>query len=150
MVDKRYQYALKQINDILENTEEELTNQIPKQVKEFIQKNMDKNYESKIQKDKDLDKQELLPETEDILSLFYRNYWATEEEKIEFYKKDEIEWQEEMKKQEEQNIEKILEKRKNRIQPDNTKRELTVIEEKSLLKKILDKIKRIFHKNVKS
>lgn len=150
MVDKRYQYALKQINDILENTEEELVNQIPKQVKEFIQKNMDKNYESKIQKDKDLDKQELLPETEDILSLFYRNYWATEEEKIEFYKKDEIEWQEEMKKQEEQNIEKILEKRKNRIQPDNTKKELTVIEEKSLLKKILDKIKRIFHKNVKS
>lgn len=149
MVDKRYQYALKQINDILENTEEELVNQIPKQVKEFIQKNMDKNYESKIQKDKELDKQELLPETEDILSLFYRNYWATEEEKIEFYKKDEIEWQEEMKKQEEQNIEKILEKRKNKTQPDNTKKELTVIEEKSLLKKILDKIKRIFHKNVK-
>lgn len=149
MVDKRYQYALKQINDILENTEEELVNQIPKQVKEFIQKNMDKNYESKIQKDKELDKQELLPETEDILSLFYRNYWTTEEEKIEFYKKDEIEWQEEMKKQEEQNIEKILEKRKNKTQPDNTKKELTVIEEKSLLKKILDKIKRIFHKNVK-
>lgn len=150
MVDKRYQYALKQINDILENTEEELVNQIPKQVKEFIQKNMDKNYESKIQKDKDLDKQGLLPETEDILSLFYRNYWATEEEKIEFYKKDEIEWQEEMKKQKEQSIEKILEKRKNRTQPDNTKKELTVIEEKSILKKILDKIKRIFHKNVKS
>lgn len=150
MVDKRYQYALKQINDILENTEEELVNQIPKQVKEFIQKNMDKNYKSKIQKDKDLDKQELLPETEDILSLFYRNYWATEEEKIEFYKKDEIEWQEEMKKQEEQDIEKILEKRKNRIQASNTKKQLTVVEEKSILKKILDKIKGVFRKNVKS
>lgn len=39
-----------------------------------------------------MDKQLILPETENILSLIYRNYWATEEEKANFSNKDKNEY----------------------------------------------------------
>ena len=57
-----------------------------------------------------MDKQLILPETENILSLIYRNYWATEEEKANFSNKDKNEYiGQEFK---ENNIHEIFEQRK--------------------------------------
>lgn len=147
MVDKKYQIALKEVNDVLENTEEILVNKIPRKVIEFIKKYMDSSYENKIEEGKELKRQNLLPETEAILSLLYRSYWATEEEKIEIIKRDKIELE---KEQERQNIEKILENKRNQKKDINIEKQLMIIEKKSLLTKILDKIKTIFKKKSKS
>lgn len=148
MVDKKYKQALKEVNDILENTEEELINKIPKTVKEFIRNNMDEDYASKIQSDLELDKQDLLEETEEILSLLYRNYWATEEEKKEISKRDDEEFQQEKKLNEEQDIENIFEKRKNN-KKNSSEKQLIVVKKESVLMKLLNKIIKMF-KNSKT
>lgn len=98
MVDVKYRNALAEVHQILRYTEEELVCQIPKSVKKFILENRNKNYLTSIVENKSLEEQEVLPETQAILALFYRNYWASEEEKQEFEKQDTIELEKEQKK----------------------------------------------------
>ena len=84
-----------------------------------------------------------MPETENFLSLIYRSYWAAEEEKEEFAKKDKEELQ---KALEEQDIQKIFENK--RINKKNDEEvQLVPVKEKSILKKVLEKIKSFFIKN---
>ena len=148
MVDKNYKKALKEVNDILENTEEELINAIPKNVKEFIRNNMDEDYESKIQSNLEIDKQDLLEETEEILSLLYRNYWATEEEKMEISRRDDEEIQLDKKIREEQDIENIFKKRKNN-KKNSCENQLIVVKKQNIFTKIINKIIKMF-KNFKT
>lgn len=88
MINSTYPNALKEVSDILENTDEELLNKIPANFIEFIHENMNPNYKSNIDYNVDIDKQQLLYETSAILSLIYRSYWATEEEKKYLAEKD--------------------------------------------------------------
>ena len=88
MTNNTYQNALKEVYDILENTDEELVNKIPKNFMEFIHENMNPQYKSNINPNIDIDKQNLLYETSAILSLIYHSYWATEDEKKYLAEKD--------------------------------------------------------------
>ena len=88
MVDEVYQNAFKEVSDILENTDEELIKKIPSKFIDFIRNNMNKNYITNINREIRISEQKLLRETESILSLIYRTYWATEEEKREFSEED--------------------------------------------------------------
>lgn len=146
MLDKKYQKALKEVNDILENTEENLVNQIPKKMIDFIHSNMDNSYKINIKKDTPLNQQNLMQETEEVLSLLYRSYWATEEEKKLLAQKDKKEILEEEKRiekeQEENNIEKIFERRKNNSNRDVLENQMIVVKEKTIFQRILDRIKR--------
>lgn len=152
MKDEKYQRALKEVNDILENTEEELVKKIPQKMIKFIQNNMDINYETSIEKNKRIDQQKLLPETEEILSLLFRSYWATEEEKelIAIKDKKQLEEEERKKEQEIKNTENIFENRKNNSSKNIIEKQLMVVEEKSIFQKILDKIKAIFKQKRKA
>ena len=113
MLDKKYQKALKEVNDILENTEQNLVNQIPRKMIDFIHSNMDNGYKTNIKKDTSLSKQSLMQETEEILSLLYRSYWATEEEKKLLAQKDKKEILEEEKRIEKEQEEKEETKNEN-------------------------------------
>lgn len=88
MINSTYANALKEVSDILENTDEELLNRLPENFIEFIHENMNKSYKSNIDFNVDIDKQNLLYETSAILSLIYRSYWATDEEKKYLAEKD--------------------------------------------------------------
>lgn len=88
MTNNTYPNALKEVSDILENTDEELLNRLPENFIEFIHENMNKSYKSNIDFNVDIDKQNLLYETSAILSLIYRSYWATDEEKKYLAEKD--------------------------------------------------------------
>lgn len=149
MIDNIYRNAFKEVYDILQNTEDELVEKIPDRFINFIKENMNVDYKINIRKDIEIDKQKLLKETEAILSLIYRSYWATNEEKKEFAIKDEQEHNEneERKKEEYQgkDIYEIFEKRKNinKVTLDN---KLMVIEKESFIKKIFNKILSIIHK----
>lgn len=149
MIDNIYRNAFKEVYDILQNTEDELVEKIPDRFINFIKENMNVDYKTNIRKDIEIDKQKLLKETEAILSLIYRSYWATNEEKKEFAIKDELEHNEneERKKEEYQgkDIYEIFEKRKNinKVTLDN---KLMVIEKESFIKKIFNKILSIIHK----
>ena len=117
MIDEIYKNSFKEVYDILENTEEDLLSKIPNSFMNFIKNNMNVDYKTSINLNETIDKQHLLKETEAILSLIYRSYWATDEEKNEFAKKDNLELikEEEQKKEQYQgkDIYKVFEERKN-------------------------------------
>ena len=101
MIDEVYRNSFKEVHDILENTDDELLAKIPSKFMEFLNNNMNSDYMTNIDPNIDIDKQPLLKETEALLSLIYRSYWATADEKKEFAIKDadELKKKEEMKKQ---------------------------------------------------
>lgn len=143
MVDEIYQNAFKEVNRILENTDEELVKRIPTKFMDFIKSNMNINYVTNIKPEIDIDKQKLLRETESILSLIYRTYWATDEEKNEFLKNDRAEFYEKEERKKEEyagkNIDEIFQKRK--IATENAlNNSLMVIEKDGFIKRIFKKI----------
>ena len=141
MIDNVYKNAFKEVYEILQNTEEELVKKIPQKFVEFLQSNMNKDYQINIDNTIEIDKQSILPETEAILALIYRSYWATDEEKLEFANMDK---QEQMKQEfQGKSIDEIFEQRKNinNITIDNN---LMVIEEESFIKTIFKKILKFF------
>lgn len=92
MIDDVYRNSFKEVYVILENTDNELLSKIPVKFMNFIKKNMNNEYETKINLNVDINKQHLLKETEAILSLIYRSYWATNNEKKEIALKDKNEF----------------------------------------------------------
>lgn len=147
MIDNVYKNSLKEVYDILENTESALLEKIPKKFMNFIKENMNVSYKNNINPEIELAKQPLLKETESILALIYRSYWATDTEKQEFYFKDKNEFinNEKIKQKEYQgkDVYKVFEERKNidKITLDNN---LMVIEKESFLRKFFKKILNIF------
>lgn len=149
MIDEAYRNSFKEVYVIWENTESELLYKIPTNFINFIKDNMNNDYETNIDPSVDIDKQKLLNETEAILSLIYRSYWATDEEKKEFEIQDQKDFieNEEKKKKEYQgkDIYQIFEERKNinKITIDNN---LMVIEKENFIKRFFKKILNIFQK----
>ena len=147
MIDEIYKNSFKEVYDILKNTDQELLNKIPSKFMDFIKDNMNTDYQTNIKTDLEIDKQTLLKETESILSLIYRSYWATDEEKQNFKLKDneELLKAEELKKSQYKDIDEIFQKRKNinNVTLDNN---IMVIEKENFIKKIFNKILSRFRK----
>ena len=78
---KEYQKAFSEINFILDNSETNITNKIPKKFIDLIKNNMDKNYVVKIDLSNGIENSVLLDKTKDILSLIYRDYICSKEER---------------------------------------------------------------------
>lgn len=143
MIDNVYKNSFKEVYEILQNTEDELVKKIPFKFINFLESNMNKEFQTNIDNTVELDKQLILPETENILSLIYRNYWATEEEKANFNNKDKNEYiGQEFKGN---NIYEIFEQRKNRnsVNIDNN---LMILKKESFISKIFNRILNFFHK----
>lgn len=84
MLDDVYANSFMEVYCILQNTEKELVNKIPLKFVNFLKHNMNSNYMPNIKTNIPIDKQNILKETEAILSLIYRSYWTTDEEKKKF------------------------------------------------------------------
>lgn len=141
MIDSKYQLALAEVNEILEYTEPELVQKIPEKVRTFIQSYAKKEYTKHINPNISICEQPLLKETEAILSLLFRNYWATEEEKIELEEKDKLEYQE-LK----ENTQIAFLKEKNIIEGAEQSTSVVNVEILPWYKKIFLKFRNIFHK----
>lgn len=143
MIDNKYRNSFKEVYTILENTDKTLVNKIPIKFINFIKDNMNTSYEININPNINIDQQLLLKETEAILSLIYRNYWATPTEKQEFDINDKQEYieKEKMKKElyQGKDIYEIFRKRKN-IQKIEFDDKLMVIKKENFLKKFFKKI----------
>lgn len=149
MIDDIYRNSFKEVYDILENTENELLAKIPTKFMNFLKENMNVNYKTNIKQDEEIDKQHLLKETEAILSLIYRSYWATDEERQEFAIKDGQEFSVKEEKKKEQyhgkDIYQVFEERNsiNKITVDNN---LMVIKKENFIKRFFNKILSILKK----
>ena len=147
MIDDVYRNSFKEVYVILENTDNELLSKIPAKFMNFIKANMNNEYETKIDLNVDINKQPLLKETEAILSLIYRSYWATNEEKKEIALKDKNEFIEKEKQKKEEfqgkDIYKLFDERRNisEITLDNN---LMIIKKENFLEKFFKKIISIF------
>jgi len=145
-----YKNAFKEVYVILENTDEGLLKKIPTKFMKFIKDNMNVDYKTNIKTDIEIDKQDLLKETENVLALIYRSYWATDEEKQEFSRRSRAEFIEtEKKKQEEfkgKSIDEIFNKKEVKIDKISIDNNLMVVQKESFIKRVLNKILKIFKK----
>ncbi len=78
-----YKKALFEVYKILENTDKETREKIPKRFINFIKENMDENHEFKLEEKKELINQNLMLETKQIIALIYRDYLCDEKERKE-------------------------------------------------------------------
>ena len=78
MNDNQIRNALEEVYVILQNTEESLVSKIPHQLMQFIEENRNPQFETNIRSDIPLDKQNLLKETEAILTLIDKSYFEKE------------------------------------------------------------------------
>ena len=78
-----YKKALFEVYKILENTDKETREKIPRKFINFLKENMDENHEFKLEEKKELINQNLMTETKQIIALIYRDYLCDEKERKE-------------------------------------------------------------------
>ena len=136
--------AYKEIYEILKIFPRELVNEIPKDKIDFFYQNMNYDYEYNISKET-FDGQTMLEETKAIITILFRDYWATPEQKeklLNFTKNAEIVIEKENR--EKYNPDNLFKNRSiNHI--ENVQQEQALVEYKeSFLKRIINKIKNLF------
>lgn len=143
--------AYSEVDAILDMLEAEAVEKIPLKVREFFKIEKDKNYIPKISEDfSELDNMELMRETICLLTILDINYWCeTEEEKQlilnNLKDNDRIKEEELREKYNPDNIFKSKNKLDNSI-INNESVELIEYKERSIIKRILDKILRFLKK----
>ena len=154
MRDENYSMALCEVEYILNNTDEQLIKMIPNSFINWIKNNKSKTYKPNLRNDIPIESQKLLPETEAIISVIYRKYWSSEEEKEKYREEDKkyAEYEELQKRNKyPTDINEILKKNTNQSQKiyENEQnipmeRSLTVVKKENIFKRIINKIKKIF------
>lgn len=145
-----YHKAFKEFMEIIKFFPKNEYKKIPKHFIDFIEENMDNNYEYKVEHIDDFQNQEMLEETRTLLSIVYRDFLASDEEKKQIIESENEELlQEEKLNQEKYDVYTIFEKRNN----DKIKMKNEVLIEKNLVvvkekwyKKLLNKIRDFFIK----
>ena len=139
----KYRQALFEVYVILENTDEDIKNKIPKKFTDFIKENMDVNHKFVLQQGKELVNQDLMLETKQILALIYRDYMCTQEER----KKLLLQEKEKRIKKENQNRKKYnvdFEKSKNNKENKNIETLLVEKSQEKWYRKLISKILDLF------
>jgi len=137
-----YAKSYTEIIEILKYFSQEDLRKIPKQIIENYFENMNKTYKFSYNPNLKLEEQNISKLTLILFANLYIDYLSTENEKefIERRDKEELRLLEEQK-QEKYKIENIFENRKKQILPDNENISLVSIENKSMIKKIIERIK---------
>ena len=147
MVTKELSEAAVEFNSILEYTSEDLKNKIPKKFLDFLQSIQSETYKFEYDKTKKLDEQKLKPKTRGLIALVYQDYICNETEKEEYIQKSQkIIQQIEENKREKYNPNDIFKDKKIDNDKDTTNTVEIAEYKKSIIKKIINKIKNIFTK----
>lgn len=149
MVSTAYSEAAVEVLDILKHTRDEDVNKIPRKFIEFLENNKSETYSSKLDHSKTIKEMSLKPKTEALLGLIYLKYWANEEEKSSFKKaakEREIKYQQELK--EKYNPDNLFENKKVVTEQEKIKEEaeLPIVQKKTVIQKIMNRIKSIFER----
>ena len=150
LISIEYKKAFSEVYDILRFTDPELTSKIPKKLYDFIENNRDHDIITNVNPFIPLENQQLSEETIPILALIYRNYMASEEEKVNFSNKDKLEFIEnEKEKREKYNPDNIFvnSNPEKVVKDDKTETNtMMVIQNDSIYHKIVNKIKNFIKK----
>ena len=140
--------AYKEIYEILKIFPKELVDRIPKYKLDYIKQNMNESYEYNITKET-FDGKTMLDETAAILAILFRDYWATEKQKIKIINYHNTQREKMANEIKEKYDPENVFKRRNIEQEKvkKTKEKLAVVEYKdSIFKKFLSKIKALFRR----
>lgn len=141
-----------EILEILKYMDKIYVDKIPKELIKFFEENKANNYSFKFDSTVELDKQNLNDNTLALLAMLNLNYWCESEkhkkELISRYNDNEKKYQEKL--HEKYNSDNLFKKKhqKNKIEEKNSENEVAIVEyKKSIFKKIINKIRGIFHIN---
>lgn len=133
-----YSKVYKELDEIFKYLPQEILDKIPVELINRIKKEKDEQYEYKVIHIEDFRNQEMQKETRAILSILYRDYWASEDERKEILEQEKKEFlEEEDKKKENQNLNNIFEKQE--AIEKNVSQAIIVYKE-SLFRKIINKL----------
>lgn len=137
------------ISVIISMMPKEMKSKISNSFINFIENNKSKNYVSNINPKVPLREQYIRKETKEMLGIIYRDYLCNDEERINLIHQEKRELEEiETEKREKYNPDNIF--KKNNINENDkgksTKTEVSIVEYKeSIIKRIIIKIKKLFH-----
>ena len=143
--------AYAEVLEILKHIPETDYNKIPPEIIENMQLNADKEYKYVVTHFDNFQEQQILKETETILAVLFRDYWATEEQRKKILEKEKYDFdileKEKREKYNPDNIFKKVNKEKlinSEISANNT--EMSLIEYKeSFFKRLKNFILKILH-----
>lgn len=145
----KYANAYKEVLSVINNLIKEDYEKIPKEYIEFLKTNANQDYEFEYDTSKTFAEQELLDDTKYILFGLFEKFDATDEQKakINSFKMNYINKLEEQKR-EKYNPDNVFKNHSPQQEEKTITNEVSMIEYKeSLFKRIINKIKNIFHIN---
>lgn len=145
-MENNYNKAYVEVLEVLKYIPKEDFEKVPKDIIETLENKKDKEYKYELNKNVAFENQILMKETKAILANFFRDYWATPEQRNAIKEKErKEEWEEE------QNKIKIdydaVFKRNTKLAPPKQETKIVVVEEKKWYEKFVDWIKNIFKRN---
>ena len=147
MIDERaFTKACKETLEVLENVDDNEYNKIPINFISFLKENADMDYRVIINFNESFEKQELLPETIDLLAYIYRRFLCNEQGKIDFDKvmhENERRYQEELSKK--YNINCFSNNKPEKIEHNDFGNELPVKYRENFFKKVIRYINNKIH-----
>lgn len=151
-MNKNNSKAYSEVYEIVNIIEKEYLDRIPKKILDFFDEARDKEYKPMIEVNKPLNEQKLQRYTMVLLAILDLNYWCdSEEEKQEllnmFNGNTEIKIQQQKELEEKYNPDNLFNKKQTTSEFEENE-ELSMIEykETNIIKKILDKILKMFKK----
>lgn len=149
IVTNKYSNAFTEVYEILQYLDRNTYTKIPLDLITLIKDNRNINYKYKIQLDKKLKNQNILPETKAILFNIFRDYLSTEEQR-EKIKQWQLDYLKNIEKNKTINYNTDIFKNKHIINmPVSIKKnDLVEIKKTNLFKKIINKIKNLFKFNI--
>lgn len=149
MANIEYSEAIVEVLEILEYSDDNILEKIPKKLIKFWERNKYKTYKPNLDHNKSISEMNLKDKTKSIIGMIYLNYLCNEEETKEISSiinhNEEIYQTELIKNHNSQHWEKVQNKT-NTINENAKSTSITIIDNKeSIFKKIVDRIKRFFN-----
>lgn len=147
-----YLNSLSELSEIIKNLGEKIRAKIPNDIIDYIENNKSQTYKWNYNPDLPLDEQNMLPETEELLTAIYRDYICTdaEKEKVDEVLVDNENYIEEsnrnvIENEKSVNVDTIVQNYK--VREDNSfSNSPAIVEKQNFFVKIINKIKSIFSK----
>ena len=138
--------AYAEVLEILNFVSEEYLSNIPEEIIDFFHKESKKDYQYTVTEFDSFENQEMLYETRVILSVLYRDYFASDEERKEILQEDNLQMQIiEEEKRKKYNVDNIFNNvKKENITENNESNVPVQIKKKNFITILIDKIKNIF------
>ncbi|MCI8640445.1 MAG: hypothetical protein HFJ59_01010 [Clostridia bacterium] len=148
--EKQYKKAFKEVLVILNIIPNEYYDKIPKEIILTLQQFQDEYYEYELEFNKEFREQNVSEISKAILANFYRDYWASNNEKKKIIEKENLQRikleDEKRKKYNPEDIFRVSNLKEKQIEDTNSNNSLILMKKENFFQKIIIKIKKIFLK----